>query len=370
MRALGRADGPFLVPSAGSGVPLRAGAVVSVRILSELGQGRYRVLAAGKELLASSLARLSQGSIYDARVENAHPGDPRLVLRLLPGLDERRASLLASQGLPDDALSRLALTALLSEGLRPARELLLRVRRAIKNVPEGEKAERASLAARFEAKGLGAEEKAVEIVGGFSDPGGRERGGAETDGHRGEKPPGKAPGVSLHADSTAFDLSGPLERSFSPEELIPALGAFVRALVERSAAPRDKEEELLGLFNHARGVEGGALLAPFRFELDSVAFDGSFRLQLPYMPGGPCRFEAHFTVSKAAAPETETWSFVLEPEGRGASKLLLRSGRVLLPAERDALYRSFESSAVRLHLEEPPSQARGRASGGKVDIDV
>jgi hypothetical protein len=88
---------------------------------------------------------------------------------------------------------------------------------------------------------------------------------------------------------------------------------------------------LLQLFNHARAARGAGdwTLVPFAFSLDSVAFEGSFRIQLPYMRGGPGCIEARFHTrrdsGRAGEAVEEAWDFSLF-FGTGRPRLLFREG--------------------------------------------
>jgi hypothetical protein len=131
------------------------------------------------------------------------------------------------------------------------------------------------------------------------------------------------------------------------------------------------ESDLLGLFNQARASEGGWILAPFRFSLGDVAFAGSFRLQLPRIPGGPFRFESSFEArSGRAGARPGTWELSLG--GGGVSRLLeLRSPRKLPPVLVAALEGELAGLGVRLLIREGGAEGGlGSPSGESVDIRV
>ena len=187
MRPLGPAGAPLLLADAGSGAQLRTGVSVSVTVLERLSPGRYAIVAGGLILRARTDAVLQPGSVLRARVERAD-GGPGLVLRLLPdkpqaaGLQDGLDALLARSGLQADAAGRLAAAALLTQGEAAAAGALARVRKAVLDgrasaaLEDGDKdaEDRARLAARMEAKGLGATADAVDLLLGLSgDPGNR-----------------------------------------------------------------------------------------------------------------------------------------------------------------------------------------------------
>lgn len=361
MRTVGPADAPFLVPNAGQGAELRAGVSVSVTVLERISPGLYRVMAGSKNLTASSASELSPGSAFRARVERA-PQGPGLVLRLLPerGGDEGLSQLLKGTGLPLDAATRMAALALLNSGQSPSPESLGRVRRAAlgRDGQKGPAEDRAEAAARLESKGLASSEEAVEALLGLADG---SRGGAR--GEEGDPHPG---------DGSRPPLGGPLpDPEADPEGFARELGLFIKKLC---TAADEGSAGMLGLANHARSRGENLLEIPFHFCLDRVAFAGSFRILLPYMPSGPGRFDANFIVSregegKASRGASSSWAFSLRTGGAGGRKLLVLSppnggveaGR-LLPAFRAELGKL--GCALRL------GGLEGREPSGKIDLDA
>jgi hypothetical protein len=329
-------------------------------------------LSPGSVLLARVLPAPAGGGIL-LKLEAGKPPAPGFP----PGVD----SLLARLGLPVDAAGRLAASALLAEGLAPNPASLNRVKRTVLGHAgaEGSDAldEAARLAARLEAKGLAASPEAVGALAAAGDgrsgwsgrrDGGQGGGGSQAGGRQGEGMPKGQEGqdgqeaVAGLPPPTASDLRG--RTGAAPaltgliaglgqvaEASLPAeadgmakeLGAFLRRLVFSASgtsegasglkgatglegaaggvgpAPADGQA-LLGLFNHARPEGQGWIILPFRFALDSVAFAGSFRILLPYMPGGPGRLEARFDASaggfegleaEGPARKARAWGFDL-----------------------------------------------------------
>lgn len=357
MRPLGFSGAPSLLIDAGSGATLRAGVSVSVTVLDRASPGLYRILAGGEILMARSEIPLDAGSILKARVEKS-VGFSGLLLRLepqppspvppAPGLD----ALLSRLQLPVDASARVAAAALLAEGLAPTQASILRLRRAISGAASagGKDAEEAGspearLAARMEAKGLEATPEALLALQSAGD-------GRSGSGHWGRKEEGEAPDDRKEGEGRREGGgAGPAELSAAAEGspdrsaagegceiLLPAdrlagsLGAFLRGLCMRTADAPDGAagDATLGLYNHAKADEGGRIIVPFRFSLDSVAFAGSFHILLPYIVGGPGRLEARFRTGReglgASGAEdqvTEEWGFDLA-FGSGKTGLVLR----------------------------------------------
>jgi hypothetical protein len=286
---------------------------------------------------------LEPGALLKARVERS--GD-NILLRIASkdsrdgmiardvareGAAARTASALSAAGLPNDFAARAALAALLREGMAPEARALARVRRAaLRDAESG--GEGTDIAAKMEAKGLPAEEDALNaILASLSSEGksGGER-EPESERHQGAEGEPQLPGEG--------DLEKDFQADISEDELPHFLGGLIRAIVSRIGGGCDS----LSLFNQLRGPESSWVLVPFRFDLDSVDFAGSFRIQLPYVRGGQGRFEAFFSVSRG--PSTEDWSFFvsfgggrapslrLEPKG-GAAESLARSRLDALAAE-------------------------------------
>ena len=373
MRPLGFSGAPSLLIDAGSGAMLRAGVSVSVTVLDRASPGLYRILAGGEVLMARSEVHLEAGSILKAKVEKL-TGLSGLLLRLepqppsqgaaMPGLD----ALLSRLQLPSEAATRLAASALLAEGLAPTQASILRVKRAFAAIPpsvgkDGEEAgsPEARLAARMEAKGLEARPEALSSLQAASD--GSFGSGQEGQGREGQDPDDRrdqgdglgkegriaeADGASeANGASERSDASGLMEMSLPSEGLARSLGAFLRGLCMRSAAASGGAgDATLGLYNHARADAGGRIIVPFRFSLDSVAFAGSFHILLPYIVGGPGRFEARFRTGRegfeasgAESPEGAEWRFDLA-FGSGKARLVL--GRPGGPDGHSQAGRAFE----------------------------
>ncbi|HET7839084.1 MAG TPA: hypothetical protein VFL04_04950 [Rectinemataceae bacterium] len=314
MRTAGPVEATFVVAGAGQGQKLRAGALVSVTVLESRSPGSYLVQVGGRRLSASGPAGLQPGSLFRAKVESTPGG---LILRAMAPPRQAgagMAEILARSGLPDDRASRLALTALLGEGLRPQAPALSRVRRAFARAGgEGEESASGSelgrLAARMEAAGLGSEDGILEALAAETGlPSGSGGGG----GAQGGDGSGTGPGGGQKTAGRRLELAG--------DELPAVLGALLRQTVLGSGG----EGSLLNLFNHARGAEGSWIYAPFRFELDSVAFSGCFRVKLPLQMGGPGRIEADFEATRRGS-EPRTWSLGLAFGGSGRSALGIRA---------------------------------------------
>lgn len=313
------------IKGAGSELSLRAGVVVSARVLGtagETGEGLWRISIGGKELIARADRALAPGAVLRATVEHGAEG---LVLRPLVEAAEHQAAVLASLGLPGDAASRAALLAALGAGLKPEAGPLARIRRA--SLSQGDEASesRAGLAARLEAKGLAALPEAVDELEALADGGGSARdrgngsGSSPGDGRgKGDGPGSEAPGRRREAGGV------------SPEaEEVSHLAASLAALSGRLA--KDGEGGVLALFNHT-GRRGGVLV-PFSFTLGNIAFDGSLLLQLPLFPGGPLSAEGRFSAAALdVSGSPGMWYFSFETLGKGRSRLRLEA-----PADRPGL---------------------------------
>lgn len=346
-----------------------------MEVLERLGPELFRVSAGGLVVKASAQAWLKPGAMFSARVERSEAG---FVLRALPERKDAVQSLILRSGLPDDRLSRLAVSALLREGLAPEARSLARVRRAASRTGEDEASDRLSSAARLEAKGIAAEDSFVDAV---SARGGSGRGADQGEGRgdegrgraRTEAPEGEGPAEPRDESSDegsreaqAFDPGRDFERSYPPAKLPSALASLLRALSMRSGGNGD----FLSLFNHLRGPEGSWIHLPFAFELDSIAFAGSFRLKLPYAVGGPGRMEARFSASRRGEEEKRDWSLALRFGGDRHSvlriavddeKSLAAAGRLLSSLEGELS--AFECS---VSLADPYEETEA----GGLDVDA
>jgi hypothetical protein len=328
-RGAGRASGPK--------TGLKAGAVVSIAVRERIGPDPrgggelYRVSLGARSLTASvsglSSGALEPGSILKARVERSGSST---VLRVAAA-DSRELSsaalarALTAAQLPNDAAARGAAAALLREGIAPDARAVARVRRAaLKDGIEG--GERCDLAAKMEAKGIPADEAALESLLLAADSSGSEgrSPGEGGSGEEGRSSAGAPPGATTQAT----------ELSIPEAELPRALASLLRELVSRVGVEAGPEGRALALFNHLRGPEGSWVIVPFRFSLDEVDFAGSFRIQLPYVRGGQGAFEARFSASRGSS--AEDWAFCIDFRGGKAASLRVEApeGRIAVDAER------------------------------------
>jgi hypothetical protein len=314
---------------AGRGNSLKAGVSVSVAVRERLGPELYRVAIGRRLVIASSSVLLEPGTLLKARVERA--GDA-LLLRIASkggrdgissrdlapgGAEARAASAFSAAGLPNDAASRVALAALLREGMAPEARALARVRRAaLRDAESG--GEEADLAAKMEAKGMPSEDAALDEILAFLDGrGGGEKGGGE----KGAEP--ESEGRPPAEMDFRLPEDGDLEKDFRVEVPEGGLPRFLGALIRMMSSRIGGECDSLSLFNQLRGPEGSWIFVPFRFDLDSVDFAGSFRIQLPYVRGGQGRFEAFFSASRGST--SEDWSFFVSFGGGRAPSLRLET---------------------------------------------
>ena len=390
MRTRGPFSGNLIAIGAGLGRSeqqdarrLSAGAVVSLRVLADLGGGRYRVSAGESFFLAQSASPLKTGSVFSARVERSGSS---LVLRPLSGAARRfgqasisEAGLRLDAGRGTELATKAFLAALLKEGLAPQAESLERLRRiylrpgldAKRGKGEGsEREERLSLAARLEAAGIPAEEATVDAIqaeaGGFGAE--REGLGQKGNGASNGKPPDASVGGGL-------DLERDIELQVPEAELPALLGRLIREIAFRSGG----EGCLLNLFNHRPGADGNWTYAPFRFELDSIAFEGTLRIKSPRIRGGPGRIEASFSASRrredGEAALDRNWSFSLD-FGAGAAFRLdcidiaaAESARRKLGELRAALAATSWPLRVRFGQDEADIPA-SKQEGGGVDVEA
>jgi hypothetical protein len=420
MKTAGSADASLLVRGADNGAGrgagpragLKAGAVVFVEVRERLAPDSYRIAVGTRLMTASSRAVLEPGSLLKARVERSGDG---FILRLLDagrGPRDAAAQAILKAGLPLDAASRAALAALLGAGMSPDAAALGRVRQAALRgalraaqgaaaAGSDDESGLVELAARMEAKGIDAEESALDALASAGDgrSGGRftegkgdgdDRGKGSDGG--GDSPEGLSEGAAepIHPEDLDFDADF---SRYLPERDLPAgLGAFLKVLILRAGGEREssaqssgasggEDSESLGLFNHAKGKDGAWLLVPFRFALDSVAFAGSFRIQLPYVPGGPGRIDARFDSSGEG--RARTWIASLSFGGGARPALRLEAPGDAEPTRFRPLLDSFRAEMAALGLTaassprtesqpyaEPPSAASGRAGGGGFDLDA
>ena len=352
-----RLEGATLSSPAGSGSPLRAGALISVTVLVELGPGLYRIRAGGRELVAQSTAALVPGASLRARVEPSSSKEAPLVLKILERGADRQQALLSSLGLPGDNAARAALSASLAAGLRPEAARLQRIRSALASA-DGNERERSQLAAGLEARGFGATPGAVDELVSMLDGAGDREGAAEK---RDEKR-GKAEG---RAGEAVEELASGGEAAGDDEGAIEAaLAALLRELFSRSGS----EAGLLGLYNHARAASGD-IFVPFHFELGPIAFVGKFRLQLPHLRGGPLRLEGGFHATKVDAPAASgsAWSFALESTGRSGTSLRLFPPEPQRNRDWTRLKSSLAASGCLLRI---ASLELGAGVAGEVNLDA
>jgi hypothetical protein len=219
----------------------------------------------------------------------------------------------------------------------------------------GSAEDRAEAAARLESKGLASSGEAVDALLGLAD-GSRE--GAHEGGGQGS-PGSQPPGAGLLPDPDV-----------DPEGFARELGRFIKKLC--TAAADDASAGMLGLANHARSRGEDLLEIPFHFSLDRVAFAGSFRILLPYMPSGPGRFDARFIVSREGEEEgargaPSGWAFSLRTGGAEGKKLL-----VLFPPSRVAerLLPAFRAELERMGCAVKFGGQAGPEPSGKIDLDA
>ncbi len=432
MRPLGSSEFSILRPSAGSGFSFRAGAFVSLRVEEQLAPGSYRVASDGRAFVVHTDLPLECGAEIRARVQRDVAGS---VLRIVaPGASkarvreggrtagESRASIGDARagerrgvpavsrhpwGMDDDAVLRPVLTALHAEGFTPDTAALSRLKRLVRRVPSGRKAECAALAAALEAKGIAADEALVAALvelpsaadadatgdgqsgGGNARPHDGGRGRQASD--RGEEFAGSG---GAEAGSAQCEREEGFVREVPMSELPTVLGAFLRALSFRAAdngaaviggapsAPSAVSAALtglsrsalyLGLFNHARGAVGASVLVPFSFSLDSIDLRGRLRILLPYAPGGRFRLDANFVARNTAngvATRPSSWSFSLRAGGGADAELLFHPD-----PEREAASRLFPVFARGLatsgcHARLVSSDAEAEIGEGGLDIDA
>jgi hypothetical protein len=376
---------------AGRGESLESGTVVFIRVHERIGpdpkagkpgSALYRVslrsesdrAVFGKDLfVASSAHSLEPGSLMKASVERS--GDA-ILLRMSgrepssPSQGQARtqaSTLVSAAGLPPDTAAFSALAALLREGMAPEPRALARVRR----VALQDDGERIKLAARMEAKGIPAEEEALDdlLRGSAAAPsfGGR----GASDSREGEADAGSA---RQEGGAEFGNLERDIERSVPEAELPRVLAAFLRALATRAGGLDDdgpgREGASLALFNHMRGPEGSWVIVPFGFALDAVDFAGNFRIQLPYVRGGAGLVEAHFSASQGAEPED--WTVLLAFGGGRDSMLRIEAPESRKSSMAGVSFDAFEAelAAMRCSLSiGPRREAEGDGSEG-LDVDA
>lgn len=388
MKTAGSVDASLVVrvadTGAGRGESLKAGAVVYVELRERLGPGLYRIAVGPRLMTAASSALLEPGTMLKARVDRSGDG---LVLRMLDagrGTRDAAAQAILKAGLPLDEASRIALAALLGAGMAPGGAALGRVRQAaLRAAASGREDESGlvELAARMEAKGLAAEESLLDRIARSGDGRSGDWGGGRSGGRSGAGG-GGGEGADGPARASDFDLERDFERAIPVDELPAGLGAFLRALVlrtgEAGGAPPESPApsegvggDELGLFNHVKAKDGAWLLVPFRFALDSVAFAGNLRIQLPYVPGGPGRIEARFDASSGAEPETWRASLSFGGGSRPALRVAAPSG-ALSPRFR-SLIEAFEAGMAGSGCSAAVGRSgggEGGATGGGFDLDA
>ncbi|HUX40160.1 MAG TPA: hypothetical protein VMV83_03245 [Rectinemataceae bacterium] len=357
----------LLAFNADQGASLRVGVVVSVRVIGEAGAGHWRLSVSGPNLLATTLVAKSErafaaGEAFRAKVERGASG---FVLRPLAEQGEREAALLGSLGLPTDAGARAALLASLAAGLRPEAGRLARMRKAIGEPESGEERlrDRAAMAARLEARGLGSDASAVDRLEALASGGGDGR--DEGYGSRDQGEEGHAARPSAGEGKEPPPPSDPIAAG---EEEIAGIATMLAKFALRKADPgRDGDEGLLGLFNHLGGRSG--VLLPFAFRYGNIAFEGSLLVQLQRSMGGISSIEGRFAAFRPEAsrlPERE-WLFVYQPKGRGLSRLRMEPPAWGGNRDWNALAASLEASGCELIV--GPIEREG-ASFGEVYVEA
>ena len=358
---------------AGPRAGLKAGASVFVEVRERLGGELYRVAIGGRLVTASSAFPLEPGSTLRARVERSSEGlSLRVVARESAAAVARAAaSPTASAGLPADPATRVAAAALLREGVSPEVRALARVRRAaLRDAESG--GESSDLAAKMEAKGMPADEEALAEVLSFFESRGSGAGGAGGGERREPERGGSAPAGRAPESSGLADLEGDFSLELPEDELPQGLARLFRAMATRAGGGCDS----LSLFNHLRGPESSWVIVPFRFDLDAVAFNGGFRIQLPYVRGGPGRFEAFFKASRG--PLAEDWSFFISFGGGRPPSLRIgmpkgKASGADASSRLDILARilAVNSCSVRSHERaDPPFGAERGAERAGFDLDA
>ncbi|MBN1519363.1 MAG: hypothetical protein JW923_04650 [Spirochaetales bacterium] len=173
----------------GTAVKAGSGAFVFMKAEGRLPSGLWSVLVDGQRLMARAERPLQPGAVYGAVREGAG----RISARA-PDFQSRASEFLVSLGLPDDKASRLALSALMAEGLPLGADQLRAARRAASRRDDPESAR---LAARALAAGLDPDNVPVDLVlGPPADGGGRDGSGKGDGSQAGPDAPDGQDGLS------------------------------------------------------------------------------------------------------------------------------------------------------------------------------
>ncbi|TVR92873.1 MAG: hypothetical protein EA428_03165 [Spirochaetaceae bacterium] len=243
--------------------PIGATQSVSVEVVRVLGPGRFLINYGGRSATAFSSLDLQPGQVLKAHLSQDADG---LSIRVpLHPQGDSLSSILRELALPDDALSRRVVEALLRSGLGLNPDRIAYLRNLFKSYADsGRLRGLTRIAALLEDKGLdpSLSEALFEPVYGSAD-------GDESE----------AGGDPEHGGDDQFDLRGAPEGPTRPadhDELVEHISHQLRALLAPSADAHEHEKpderrqaekpeaELLRLFNQVPGKIAHWVVVPFR----------------------------------------------------------------------------------------------------------
>lgn len=247
---------------------------VSVEVVRVLGPGRFLINYGGRSATAFSSLDLQPGQVLKAQLSEDGQG---LIIRVpTTSTGDALSSILRELAIPDDAVSRRIVEALLRTGLGLSPDRLAHLRTVLKAYGESTRLRGlARLAALLEDKGLdpGLSDALFEPIYGSSE---RDESGAHSHSEEGGE-----------EQSDRRGASGRHTAPVNHEQLVEHISAQLRALLgpgggptqqENSTvlgAPERPEADLLRLFNHIPGKIAHWVVVPFRLRRGEVGEAGA-----------------------------------------------------------------------------------------------
>ena len=358
---------------------LRVGASVVIRAVCPAGNGEWTVLLNGVRLTTRVSGPLEPGSMYSARAERL-PDRSGWFFRVLGPVVEGRALKVPPAAPPSwDALTTLAVRALMSETLPLNPGNISRMRSILSRRELSE--ERTALAARALAKGLDPESMAdaLEAVQAYTDASGSRNGNSgggdggfernaekEADAH-----PSSGSAASEEGKPESGSPSGECPPVWREAPPVRAKGDDVRelaALLRFLAFRASDDPNPYQLFNSRSGPGGRWIYAPYRFTREGVAFSGTLRILVP--EGSDQARSISADVLSEDEGRERRYSFRVLRSGGGYSLTLFSedpSTRKRLAETAAALRRELDKNGCSVRV--GPSASDGSPESGYVSVD-
>lgn len=300
-----------------------SGSLVTISVLKHLGANQWQVSLEGTRYQVSSTVRLLPGTVLKAQLFRS---PTRILLKVLPLPAEggrppdAMGKLLASLGLPDDRLARLAVEALQQSGMSATREGTRSLRAALER-SAGADSHLARLAALLMDRRLDLSQPFLDhlyrqiegwLPGGEGEGSGRRGqrgdGGQGSDPEQGAGPRPEQGGILRDPPPTGLPLETDLDRwrALGQAERQGPLSRRIAAALRAQVGSSRPSVGPLTLFNHHPGHHDRWVILPFALKLGDREMRGSVRLLL-----GPDGSPGSFSVVVAGEGEHPRACFAL-----------------------------------------------------------